>query len=178
MRTLLSIRFHAEHGNEESLVLRAFVPLFLRGSKVLSIRSHAEHGNEVTGAEHGAEVTGGRARLFLLARRVAGVHLLWDLCELCGLFVLRSHAEHGNEVTGGRARLFLLARRVAGVHLLWDLCELCGLVVLRSHAEHGNEVTDAEHGNEVKMQQEEKRKVGDANWMWSIATSEFLVAHQ
>ena len=39
------------------------------------------------------------ARLFLLARRVAGVHLLWDLCELCGLVVLRSHAEHGNEVS-------------------------------------------------------------------------------
>ena len=73
------------------------------------LRSHAERGNEVTG---------GRARLFLLARRVAGVRLLWDLCELCGLVVLRSHAEHGNEV-------FLVVRTLPSI---------------RSHAEHGNEV--------------------------------------
>ena len=62
---VLSIRSHAEHGNEvtgaehgneESLVLRTFVPLFLRGSKEHSIRSHAEHGNEVTGAERRGEV--------------------------------------------------------------------------------------------------------------------------
>ena len=95
----MSIRSHAEHGNEVTgAERRGEVTLVVR--TLHPIRSHAERGNEVTGAEHGAEVTGGRARLFLLARRVAGVHLLWDLRELCGLVVLRSHAEHGNEVTG------------------------------------------------------------------------------